>query len=120
MNLTPRGRDEPSVPLAAVAARGRPARGVRPSRPEAVAPITGFSVEDAQIGLSVAELMAAGAHVITAGQCREGGPEMIDDVQIGATFHDGTKLVTVHHPIRAAGAAPEPASPEPASQEDAA
>ena len=72
--------------------------------PEAIALITDFVVEGARDGRSVADLMEAGAHVVTAEQCMEGIPEMIHDVQVEATFPDGTKLVTVHHPIRKGGA----------------
>ena len=81
-------------------ARGRFARGVKVNHPEAVALITDFVVEGARDGRSVSELMAAGAEVIRADQCMPGIAEMIEAVQIEATFPDGTKLVTVHHPIR--------------------
>jgi urease subunit gamma len=100
MNLTPREKEKLLVSLAAMVARGRLARGVKLNHPEAVALISDFVVEGARDGRSVAELMAAGAHVITADQCMPGVPEMIHSVQIEATFRDGTKLVTVHHPIR--------------------
>ena len=100
MNLTPRERDKLLVALAAMVARNRLARGVRLNHPEAIALISDFVVEGARDGRSVADLMSAGAHVITADQCMEGVPEMIHDVQVEATFPDGTKLVTVHHPIR--------------------
>ena len=73
---------------------------VNPVHPEAIALITDFVVEGARDGRSVSDLMAAGAHVVTRDQCMEGIPEMIHDVQVEATFPDGTKLVTVHHPIR--------------------
>ena len=83
------------------AARGkRLARGVKLNHPEAIALITDFVVEGARDGRTVAELMEAGAHVITRAQVMEGIPEMIHDVQVEATFPDGTKLVTVHSPIR--------------------
>jgi urease subunit gamma len=100
MNLTPREKDKLLVSLAAMVARGRLARGVKLNHPEVVALITDFVVEGARDGRSVADLMAAGAHVVTAGQCMEGVPDMIPSIQTEATFPDGTKLVTVHHPIR--------------------
>jgi urease subunit gamma len=100
MNLTPREKEKLLVSLAAMVARGRLARGVKLNHPEAVALISDFVVEGARDGRLVADLMAAGAHVITADQCMPGVPEMIHSVQIEATFRDGTKLVTVHHPIR--------------------
>ncbi len=100
MNLTPREKDKLLVSLAAMVARGRLARGVKLNHPEAVALITDFVVEGARDGRSVSELMAAGAEVIRADQCMPGIAEMIEAVQIEATFPDGTKLVTVHHPIR--------------------
>ena len=88
------------VSLAAMVARNRLERGVALNHPEAIALITDFVVEGAREGRSVADLMEAGAHVITADQCMPGIPEMIHTVQVEATFPDGTKLVTVHHPIR--------------------
>lgn len=100
MHLTPREKDKLLVSLAAMVARGRLARGVRLNHPEAIALITDYVVEGARDGRSVAELMEAGAHVVTAEQCMAGIAEMIHDVQIEATFPDGTKLVTVHNPIR--------------------
>ncbi len=100
MNLTPREKDKLLVSLAAMVARGRLARGVKLNHPEAIALITDFVVEGARDGRSVAELMATGAEVITREQCMEGISEMIHDVQVEATFPDGTKLVTVHQPIR--------------------
>ena len=100
MNLTPRDREKLLISLAAMVARGRLARGVKLNHPEAIALITDFVVEGARDGRMVADLMQAGAHVITADQCMAGVPEMIHSVQVEATFPDGTKLVTVHHPIR--------------------
>jgi urease subunit gamma len=100
MNLTPREKDKLLVSVAAMVARGRLARGVRLNHPEAIALISDFVVEGARDGRSVAELMEAGAHVVDASQCMEGVAEMIHDVQVEATFPDGTKLVTVHRPIR--------------------
>jgi urease subunit gamma len=100
MNLTPREREKLMVSLAAMVARARLARGVKLNHPEAIALITDHVVEGARDGRSVADLMAAGAHVVRAEQCMEGVPEMIHAVQVEATFPDGTKLVTVHHPIR--------------------
>ena len=100
MNLTPREKDKLLVAMAAEVARKRLGRGVKLNHPEAIALITDFVVEGARDGRSVADLMEAGAHVITRGQVMEGIAEMIHDVQVEATFPDGTKLVTVHHPIR--------------------
>ena len=100
MNLTPREREKLLISLAAMVARGRLARGVKLNHPEAIALITDFVVEGARDGRMVADLMQAGAPVITADQCMAGVPEMIHSVQVEATFPDGTKLVTVHHPIR--------------------
>lgn len=100
MQLTPREKDKLLVALAAEVARKRLARGVKLNHPEAIALITDFVVEGARDGRSVADLMQAGAHVITREQCMEGIAEMIHDVQVEATFPDGTKLVTVHNPIR--------------------
>lgn len=100
MNLTPREKDKLLVAMAAEVARKRLARGVKLNHPEAVALITDFVVEGARDGRAVAELMEAGAHVITRDQVMEGIAEMIPDIQVEATFTDGTKLVTVHQPIR--------------------
>lgn len=100
MNLTPREREKLLVSLAAMVARNRLSRGVKLNHPEAIALITDFVVEGARDGQSVADLVEAGGHVITAEQCMQGIPEMIHAVQVEATFPDGTKLVTVHHPIR--------------------
>lgn len=100
MNLTPREKDKLLISLAAIVARNRLARGVKLNHPEAIALITDFVVEGARDGRSVADLMEAGAHVVRADQCMAGIAEMIHDVQVEATFPDGTKLVTVHYPIR--------------------
>ncbi len=100
MNLSPREKDKMLISLAAMIARGRKERGVKLNHPEAVALITDFVVEGARDGRSVADLMEAGAHVITVEDCMEGIAEMIHSVQVEATFPDGTKLVTVHDPIR--------------------
>ncbi|MEY8096416.1 urease subunit gamma [Falsihalocynthiibacter sp. S25ZX9] len=100
MNLSPREKDKLLISLAAIVARGRLARGVKLNHPESIAIITDYVVEGARDGRSVADLMEAGAHVISVDQCMEGIADMIHDVQVEATFPDGTKLVTVHHPIR--------------------
>ena len=100
MNLTPREKDKLLVSMAAMVARRRLERGVKLNHPEAVALITDFVVEGARDGRSVADLMADGASVVSRAQVMEGVAEMIHDVQVEATFPDGTKLVTVHEPIR--------------------
>ncbi|MEP1328590.1 urease subunit gamma [Pseudophaeobacter sp.] len=100
MNLTPREKDKLLVAMAAEVARKRLARGVKLNHPEAIALITDAVVEGARDGRSVAEMMEAGAQVVRADQCMEGIAAMIHDVQVEATFPDGTKLVTVHNPIR--------------------
>ena len=100
MNLTPREKDKLLISLAAMVARNRLLRGVRLNHPEAIALITDFVIEGARDGKSVAQLMQEGGHVLTRDQCMDGVPDMIHDVQVEATFPDGTKLVTVHHPIR--------------------
>ncbi len=100
MQLTPREKDKLLVSMAAMVARRRLERGVRLNYPEAVALITDFVVEGARDGRSVADLMSAGGSVLTREQVMEGVAEMIADVQVEATFPDGTKLVTVHNPIR--------------------
>jgi urease subunit gamma len=100
MNLTPREKDKLLVSMAAMVARRRLDRGVKLNYPEAVALITDFVVEAARDGRSVADLMEAGAKVLTRDQVMTGIAEMIHDVQVEATFPDGTKLVTVHQPIR--------------------
>jgi urease subunit gamma len=100
MNLTPREKDKLLISMAAMVARRRLERGVKLNHPEAVALITDFVVEGARDGRSVADLMEAGAKVLTRDQVMQGISEMIHDVQVEATFPDGTKLVTVHEPIR--------------------
>ncbi len=102
MNLTPREKDKLLIAMAAIVARRRLERGVKLNHPEAIALITDFVVEGARDGRTVADLMEAGAHVITADQVMDGIASMIHDIQIEATFPDGTKLVTVHDPIRGA------------------
>jgi len=100
MNLTPREKDKLLVAVAAMVAARRLERGVRLNYPEAVALITDYVLEGARDGKSVAELMRDGATVLSRAQVMEGVPEMIHDIQVEATFPDGTKLVTVHQPIR--------------------
>lgn len=100
MHLTPREKDKLLIAMAAEVARKRLERGVKLNHPEAIALITDYVVEGARDGRTVAELMEAGAHVITKDQVMEGIPEMIHDIQVEATFPDGVKLVTVHEPIR--------------------
>jgi urease subunit gamma/beta len=108
MQLTPREKDKLLVAMAAIVARNRLERGVKLNHPEAIALITDFVVEGARDGRTVAELMEQGAHVLTVDQVMEGVAEMIRDVQVEATFPDGTKLVTVHNPIRGATGALQP------------
>ena len=108
MQLTPREKDKLLIAMAAMVARRRLERGVKLNHPEAIALITDMVVEGARDGCSVAELMEAGAHVLTADQVMEGIAEMIHDIQVEATFPDGTKLVTIHHPIRGAASADVP------------
>ncbi len=100
MNLTSREKDKLLIAMAAIVARRRLERGVRLNHPEAIALISDFVVEGARDGRSVAQLMAEGATVLRRDQVMEGIAEMIADVQVEATFPDGTKLVTVHKPIR--------------------
>jgi len=100
MNLTLREKDKLLIAMAATVARRRLERGVKLNHPEAIALITDFVVEGARDGRSVADLMEAGAHVVARSQVMDGIAEMIHDVQVEATFPDGTKLVTVHEPIR--------------------
>ncbi len=99
MNLSPHEQDKLMVSLAAMVARDRQRRGLRLNYPEAVAVITSFLLEGARDGRSVAELMEAGRSVLTRDDVMEGVPEMLVEVQVEATFPDGTKLVTVHEPI---------------------
>lgn len=100
MNLTPREKDKLLISMAAMIARRRLERGVKLNHPEAIALITDFVVEGARDGRSVSELMRDGAKVVSRSQVMPGVAEMIHDVQVEATFPDGTKLVTVHEPIR--------------------
>ena len=100
MELTPREKDKLLLFTAALVAERRLARGVKLNYPESVALISAFIMEGARDGETVASLMEAGRHVLTRDQVMEGVPEMIPEIQIEATFPDGTKLVTVHQPIR--------------------
>jgi urease subunit gamma len=100
MHLTPREKDKLLIAMAATIARRRLERGVKLNHPEAVALISDFVVEGARDGRSVADLMESAAHVVARDQVLEGIAEMIHEVQVEATFPDGTKLVTVHKPIR--------------------
>jgi urease subunit gamma len=100
MNLTPREKDKLMIALAALVARERLARGVKLNYPESIALITNFIMEGARDGKSVAELMSEGGKILPRDRVMEGISEMIDVVQVEATFPDGTKLVTVHNPIR--------------------
>jgi urease subunit gamma len=100
MNLMPREKDKLMVALAALVARGRLARGIKLNYPESVALITDFVMEGARDGKSVAELMSGGGKVLTRNQVMEGIPEMLHEMQVEATFPDGTKLVSIHDPIR--------------------
>lgn len=100
MNLTPREKDKLLIAMAAEVARRRQARGVKLNHPEAIALISDFVVEGARDGRSVAELMRDGATVLGRDDVMDGVAEMIHDIQVEATFPDGTKLVTVHNPIR--------------------
>ena len=100
MRLTPREKDKLLIAMAATVARRRLERGVKLNHPEAIALISDFVVEGARDGRSVADLMQEGARVVSRDQVMDGIAEMIPDVQVEATFPDGTKLVTVHEPIR--------------------
>ena len=100
MKLTPREKDKLMVSMAANVARKRLERGVKLNYPEAIALITDFVIEGARDGKMVSELMESGAHVVKKDDCMDGIPDMIQEVQVEATFPDGTKLITVHKPIR--------------------
>jgi urease subunit gamma len=100
MHLTPREKDKLLISMAAMVARRRLERGVKLNHPEAVALISDFIMEGARDGRTVAELMESGAHVVTRAQVMDGIAEMVSEIQVEATFPDGTKLVTVHDPIR--------------------
>jgi urease subunit gamma len=100
MDLTPREKDKLLLSMAALVARRRLERGVKLNYPETIALISDFVIEGARDGKSVAELMDRGAQVLSRQQVMEGVPEMIPDIQVEATFPDGTKLVTVHDPVR--------------------
>ena len=100
MKLTPREKDKLMVSMAANVARKRLERGIKLNYPEAIALITDFVIEGARDGKMVSELMESGAHVVKKNDCMDGIPDMIQEVQVEATFPDGTKLVTVHKPIR--------------------
>ena len=114
MNLTPREKDKLMISMAAIVARRRLERGLKMNFPEAVALITDFVVEGARDGRNVAELMRDGATVLTRDQVMEGIAEMLHEIQVEATFPDGTKLVTVHQPIRAPAAKKPSAKAKPA------
>lgn len=114
MNLTPREKDKLMISMAAIVARRRLERGLKMNFPESVALITDFVVEGARDGRRVAELMRDGATVLTRDQVMEGIAEMLHEIQVEATFPDGTKLVTVHQPIRAPAAKKPSAKAKPA------
>ena len=100
MKLTPREKDKLMISMAAYVARKRLERGLKLNYPEAIALITEFVIEGARDGKMVSELMETGAHVVKKEDCMDGIVDMISEVQVEATFPDGTKLVTVHKPIR--------------------
>ena len=100
MNFTPREKDKLMVALAAIVARGRLGRGVKLNYPESIALITDFVLEGARDGKSVAELRSEGRKILTRDQVMDGISEIIQEIQVEATFPDGTKLVSVHDPIR--------------------
>ena len=116
MNLTPREKDKLMISMAAIVARRRLERGLKMNFPESVALITDFVVEGARDGRSVAELMRDGATVLTRDQVMEGIAEMLHEIQVEATFPDGSKLVTVHQPIRPAVAKKPNAKAKPAAK----
>jgi urease subunit gamma len=100
MRLSPSDQDKLLLAVAGMLARDRRARGVKLNHPEAVALLSCWVVEAARDGRSVADLMEAGRHILTRDECMEGVPELVDEVQVEATFPDGRKLVTLHEPIR--------------------
>jgi len=100
MHLTPREQDKLRIFVAAELARRRRARGLKLNHPEALAVITAEILEGIRDGRSVSDLMAAGIDILTRDDVMEGVAEMLDEVQVEGTFPDGTKLVTIHHPIR--------------------
>jgi len=100
MYLTPREKDKLLISLAAMVAKNRLNRGIKLNHPEAIALISDFVIEGAREGKSVAKLMEEGGKIISEDQCMDGISKMIEDIQVEATFPDGTKLVTVHYPIR--------------------
>jgi urease subunit gamma len=100
MNLAPRERDKLMIALAAMVARSRRARGVKLNYPESIAIITDFVLEGARDGKSVAELMSESGKILTRDEVMDGIAEMIPEIQVEATFTDGTKLVPIHNPIR--------------------
>ena len=100
MNFTPREKDKLMISLAAIVARGRLERGIKLNYPESVAIVTDLVLEGARDGRHVADLMSEGGKVLGRDQVMEGISEMIHEIQVEATFPDGTKLVTVHNPIR--------------------
>ena len=100
MNLTARERDKLIIAIAAIVARGRRARGIKLNYPESIALITDFVLEGARDGKSVAELMSESGKILTRAEVMEGIAEMISEMQVEATFPDGTKLVPIHNPIR--------------------
>ncbi|PYM05541.1 MAG: urease subunit gamma [Candidatus Rokuibacteriota bacterium] len=100
MHLTPREQEKLLIFTAAQVARGRRQRGLKLNHPEALALITAEVLEGIRDGRSVAELMEAGLRILSRDEVMEGVPEMLDEIQVEGTFPDGTKLVTIHHPIR--------------------